>query len=230
MEHPSFSFEQAAISEYGEAFIIGVDEVGRGPLAGPVVAAAAHCRLESLIASGEIPDERFSLIRDSKTLTQSQREKSLEVIDKYFDTGTGIVEVATIDRINILQATLLAMKNAVYDLMSSIKNEADREAISGRRIAVFIDGNREIPGLEQGFIQRPIVRGDARSFSIAAASIVAKVKRDRLMAGLDDVYPGFGFSRHKGYGTAAHLDAIRRLGITPEHRRSFSPISEYVEK
>lgn len=197
-------FEREA-HEAGYARIAGVDEAGRGPLAGPVVAAAV------------ILPEGFNLagIKDSKVLTALQREKSLlRIKSEAIAVGIGIVDAETIDQINILQATYEAMRRALADLGSEFD-------------FVLIDGNQIIPKL--GVRQRPIVKGDSMSASISAASIVAKVTRDCIMMELAKDFPGYGFEKHKGYGTKEHLTAIENLGVCAVHRRSFSPIAQKVD-
>ncbi len=180
----------------GYKLIAGVDEAGRGPLAGPVCAAAVILP-EDLVIEG---------INDSKKLTEKKREQLFDVI---IDSATAYsIEFASpdvIDEINIKQATSLAMHNAVKNLDTS----AD---------FVIIDGNDKIP---YDIPYRYIVKGDAKSQSIAAASILAKVSRDRLMVELDKEYPEYGFAKHKGYGTPAHCEAIRKYGVLPVHRKSF---------
>lgn len=213
---PTFEYERLANAEGFST--IGVDEAGRGPLAGPVVAAAAHYRADTF----DFPTEEYRysrLIRDSKTLSECQREEAYRWIIERFDVGVGIVDVEEIDRMNILNATLLAMKKSISNLLEA-------QAEDGVGIRVLVDGNREIPGI--AFLQTTIVKGDARSVSIAAASIVAKVTRDRMMGRCDEEYPEYGFSRHKGYGTAEHLRVIRRFGPCPIHRKSFAPIREFA--
>jgi len=178
--------------------VAGIDEAGRGPWAGPVVAAAV------ILDPEHIPEG----LDDSKTLTPAARELLFDTITLHADVGVGIADVARIDRDNILQATLWAMAEAVAHLHH-------RPAIA------LVDGNRA-PAL--GLATETIVDGDAMVASIAAASIIAKVTRDRLMIALSRHYPDYGFERHKGYGTPEHRNAIRHHGITPEHRRSFAPI------
>ncbi len=178
--------------------IAGVDEAGRGPWAGPVVAAAVVLDPEN------IPDG----IADSKALDADTREVLYARILKCADVGVGIADVARIDRDNILQATLWAMGDAV----KTLKHKP--------RLAL-IDGNKA-PLL--ACATRTIVKGDALCLSIAAASIVAKVTRDRMMIELAGTYPGYGFEKHKGYGTPEHQAAIARLGVTDVHRRSFKPV------
>lgn len=177
--------------------VCGIDEAGRGPLAGPVVAAAAVLPKDATIL----------WLNDSKKLSETRREELfLEIQEKAVTYGVGIVNPAAIDEINILQATYEAMRQAV----SKLSKEPD----------VFLNDAVIIPGIDEKK-QVKIIRGDAKSVSIAAASILAKVTRDRMMVEYDKLYPEYGFARHKGYGTKAHLDAIRELGICPIHRRSF---------
>ena len=179
--------------------IAGIDEVGRGSLAGPVVAAA--------VILPERP--RIKGLRDSKVLTRARREALYEqILDRAQGVGVGCVEVEVIDRINILQATKLAMAEA----LARLPERPDHLVIDALSL-------REVP-----LPQRPIVDGDAISASIAAASIVAKVTRDRICAELDARYPAYGFARNKGYGTRRHLDALLSEGPCEWHRRSFAPI------
>lgn len=178
----------------------GVDEAGRGPLAGPVVAAAVVLP-RNFDPAG---------VNDSKQLTPEEREAAYARITREAVYGVGIIESGLIDQINILKASIRAMTVAVQKL-------AERPDLC------LLDGltARTFP-----FPQKPIVKGDCLSVSIAAASIVAKVTRDRLMVEMDRVYPGYGFARHKGYYTPEHIDALGRLGPCPEHRRSFRPCAE----
>jgi ribonuclease HII len=189
----------------GKRLIAGIDEAGRGPLAGPVVAAAV------ILPSGFA----FPGIRDSKTVPEGRRrELDREIRASALAVGVGVVDNLLIDELNILNATFLAMERAV----AALPMKPDH---------LLIDGNRFRGGETTGRIPfTTVVDGDALSISIAAASIVAKVYRDALMAELDREFPGFGFARHKGYGTAEHLDAIRRLGPSPVHRRSFAPLRD----
>lgn len=176
--------------------VAGVDEVGMGPLAGPVVAAAVILPSDPLIEG----------LDDSKALARAARERlGVEIRRLALGVGIGMVEVDEIDQINIYQAGLKAMRLALESLPVVPRH-------------VFVDARR-IPGVE--IPQTSFIKGDCRVYSIAAASIVAKVYRDRLMSELDRVYPGYGFDNHAGYATAAHRDAIRRLGPCPAHRRSF---------
>jgi ribonuclease HII len=178
--------------------VAGVDEAGRGPWAGPVVAAAVVLD----------PDRIPSGIADSKALDADAREFLYPLIVASADVSVGIADVTRIDRMNILNATLWAMVQAVNGL-----SHVPRLAL--------IDGNRS-PHMDVA--SRTIVKGDAKCLSIAAASIIAKVTRDRLLVEMGARYPGYGFERHKGYGTPEHAAAIERLGVCPEHRRSFKPV------
>jgi ribonuclease HII len=192
---------QAAHAGYRQ--IAGVDEAGRGPLAGPVVASA-------VILPRDFPDDQ---VADSKKLTPAQRERLYEIIYHHALTvGIGIVDAGEIDRINILRASLLAMAMAVENLCP----QPDYLLIDGTFPVCL-----EIP-------QHPIPKGDALSISIAAASIIAKVTRDRLMNAYHLYYPQFGFFRHKGYPTKDHREAIRIHGCSPIHRRSFRGVAEHL--
>ena len=182
--------------------VIGVDEAGRGPLAGPVVAAAVILKEYT---------EELDEINDSKKLTEKKREKLYVIIMKNFDVAVGISTVEEIDKLNILNADFLAMRRALKDL-KSLKNE--------KEYTVLVDGNLKIK--EYIGKQLPIVKGDAKSLSIAAASIIAKVTRDRLMKDLANIYPDYSFEKHKGYGTKAHIEAIKDKGaIEGVHRKVF---------
>lgn len=214
---PTFAFEEAA-RKSGYRIVIGVDEAGRGPLAGPVVAAAARYRSDSLVFSPEA-DRYVRLIRDSKTLSEQQREYAYRWIVEHFETGVGIVDAETIDRVNILQATFLALRQAIDDVLK----KCIREGESVGSVHILIDGNCTLPNVT--YSQQAVVRGDAQVVSIAAASIVAKVTRDRLMRVFDSTYPKYGFAQHKGYGTAKHLEVLRQHGPCPIHRRSFVPVA-----
>jgi ribonuclease HII len=191
-------FEEKARRQ-GFQVIAGLDEAGRGPLAGPVVAAAVV-----------LPRTRtLKGIADSKTLKAEQREKALSLIRKRaLGIGIGIVEAEEIDRLNILQASLKAMELALQDLSPSPD-------------CLLIDG---LHTLRLPLSQQAIPKGDGRCLSIAAASVVAKVTRDRLMVAYHEKYPEYNFARHKGYGTREHLQAIRDHGCCPLHRQSFRPL------
>ena len=181
--------------------VAGVDEVGRGPLAGPVFAAAVVLHPERPIAG----------LRDSKALTATQREELAACIrERAFAWALGRAEVQEIDRINILRASLVAMRRAVDALAADVR-------------LVYVDGNIA-PALACPTVA--VVGGDAKVPAISAASIVAKVARDAEMRAASQRYPGYGFERHKGYATPSHLAALRRLGPTPLHRRSFAPVRD----
>lgn len=184
-------------------YICGIDEVGRGPFAGPVVAGAVI-----------LPkNEEILYLNDSKKLSEKKREELYDIImDKAVAVGFGMEDSGVIDEINIKQATLKAMKKAIENL----KNPKTGEKYVPDMLLVDAE---HIPDI--GISQVGIIKGDAKSVSIAAASIVAKVTRDRMMVEYDSIYPGYDFASNKGYGTAAHMDAIRELGMTPIHRRSF---------
>lgn len=193
-------YERAARSR-GCRVIAGIDEAGRGPLAGPVVAAA-------VILS---PDLDIEGVFDSKQLTAEKRETCFEkILSAAEHVGVGIVGHEEIDRINILQATYQAMRSAVARL-------------SVRPDICLIDGS---PIRDFGHPHECIVDGDCKSISIAAASIIAKVTRDRIMCEYDAVYPEYGFARHKGYSTPEHRAAMARHGVCPIHRRSFAPVAQ----
>jgi ribonuclease HII len=201
---PSFRYELRC-----EGRVAGIDEAGRGPLAGPVVAAVA------VIDRGAARRTLLKLIDDSKKLALESREKAYEAM-----VASGIVQFAVaeatveeIDRINILQATFLAMRRAL-------------EALAHQPDIVLIDGNQVPRGL--GCKAETIVGGDAHSYSIAAASIFAKVTRDRYMTRLAEAFPGYGWETNRGYGSAQHLAALEQLGPTPHHRMSFAPLSRLL--
>ena len=191
---PDFSLEEKA----GGLLIAGVDEAGRGPWAGPVVAAAV------ILNPHDIPDG----LNDSKKVSEKKRELLFAKLQETAHIGVGIVDVETIDRINILQATKRAMQEAVAALPITAQH-------------ILVDGNMTPPF---HCTADPIIKGDQKSLSIAAGSIIAKVTRDRIMRKLDLVFPGYCWASNKGYGTKAHQEALAHLGITPHHRKSFAPI------
>lgn len=186
--------------------VCGIDEVGRGPLCGPVVAAAV------ILDPARLPRRLLERLDDSKALSKKLREELAELVPQAGRVGFGQCSVAEIDRLNILKATLLAMRRA-YDALGVAADHA------------LVDGNKP-PDLPCPVTC--VVKGDSLSLSIAAASVVAKVRRDALMADLALAHPGYGWERNAGYGTAEHLDALKRLGITPHHRRSFAPVAQYM--
>jgi len=206
----------------GASVIIGVDEAGRGPLAGPVVAGAVSLR-PSPLKKFILPRYR-ERVDDSKKMPPAQREKAFREILKKSVFGIGAKDHKFIDRENIHKATLSAMRKAVKGLVREycrLNNKKEKEIRKG--IYVLIDGNMD-PGLDYRTVR--LIKGDSRSLSIAAASIVAKVTRDRIMVSYDRRFPRYGFSRHKGYGTRFHLEAIRKHGPCSIHRRTFAPMKE----
>lgn len=204
MTRPDLSFEKAAWRA-GARRVCGVDEVGRGPLAGPVTAAAV------VLPAGDIPEG----LNDSKKMTAARRDALAEWIMAHCDWSVAHVGVADIDRLNIYHAAHLAMCRAVRGL---------RE----RPCHALIDGNRIPRDLDVP--AEAIVKGDGRSLTIAAASVVAKVLRDRIMSDLARQYPGYGWQENAGYPTPAHKKALLELGVTPVHRRSFKPVHNILCK
>ena len=200
---PDFSFELSALAQ-GFSRVCGIDEAGRGPWAGPVVAAAVILDPQNIPAG----------LNDSKKLTEARREKLFAEIMACAKAGTGIGDEARIDRDNILAATLWAMAEAVRNL-------------NVPPLFALVDGNRA-PKLSCGV--QTIVSGDACSLSIAAASIIAKVTRDRIMVALDREFPAYGFARHKGYGTAFHHAALLEFGPCIHHRKSFKPVARLLAR
>jgi ribonuclease HII len=207
-----FEFERA-LWQKNVARVAGVDEAGRGPLAGPVVAAAAI--LPARWAETGLPAELAGL-NDSKQLTETQREKYFQFIIGCGEIEFGIAEIdaAVIDEINILQATHRAMNAA----LAKLNPPPPHALVDGRPVKTL-----RVP-------QTAIVKGDARSYSIAAASVLAKVTRDRLMLKFSAQFPEYSFDEHKGYGTAKHLAAIEKFGACPIHRRSFAPLKSSEQK
>lgn len=191
--------------EAGHRYIAGVDEVGRGPLAGPVVTACVV-----------LPEDYEGLgIDDSKKLSEKKREELYsEIIENAICYGFGLCDNNVIDEVNILEATKLAMKQAIISANEMLKNR-----FPGERIDLVLVDAVSIPGIETKQIS--MIRGDATSISIAAASILAKVKRDRMMREYDDIYPGYDFASNKGYGTKKHYEGLREKGLTPIHRKTF---------
>lgn len=197
------------ILQEGFDLLIGVDEAGRGPLAGPVVASAVA-----------VKDYDFqSKIGDSKKLSPRQREQAfVEIFEKAY-VGVGIINSAVIDEANILEATYMAMTNAVYQLIASLPDSINQQDYLRSKMCLLIDGNRFKSDLDYPF--KTIIKGDSKAFSIACASIVAKVSRDRILKTYDQIFPEYGFSQHKGYPTAKHKAAIREHGPSIIHRKTF---------
>ena len=195
---------RAPVSPHRADWLAGVDEAGRGPLAGPVVAAAV------ILDNGAIP----SGIADSKTLSAAARDRlAAQIRSSATAFGIGVASVEEIDSLNILAATMLAMQRAV----AALSPVPARIHVDGNRTPRFVADGSDIPATA-------IVRGDATDLAIGAASILAKVDRDARMADLDRQFPEYGFARHKGYATRAHRDALQLHGACPEHRRSFAPV------
>ena len=192
-------FDDQMLMDSGD-LIAGVDEAGRGPLAGAVYAAAVILD----------PNEPIDGLRDSKKLTEKERERlAVEIKEKAIAWSVADATVEEIEEMNILKATMLAMRRAVLGLAVEPK-------------LVLVDGNR-LPELP--YPANAIVKGDDKIAAISAASIIAKTTRDHRMMELEELYPGYGFAKHKGYGVEAHIDAIKKLGVCPEHRKTFEPIA-----
>ena len=181
--------------------ILGVDEAGRGPLAGPVVAAAVKIH--------EYHDF-FEMINDSKKLSEKKREELFDKILTYCDVGVGIASVEEIDEVNILEATFIAMNRAIEDISKNSDITFDTVLVDGNKLIKKYNGKQEF-----------LVKGDAKSLSIAAASIIAKVTRDRIMLKFAEIYPEYHFEKHKGYGTKLHREILLEKGVLPIHRKTF---------
>ncbi len=201
-DHARYAFDQQCAGS--ATLLAGVDEAGRGPLAGPVVACALIFK----------PGAPLFPVNDSKSLSASMRERLYQQLILHADYGIGVSDEATIDRINIYQATRRAMRQAIL-------------ALSRKPELVLIDGNMKI---DIPFRQAAIVKGDLKSAVIAAASIIAKVYRDAWMMRLDQTFPQYGFAEHKGYATPQHLQNLTTFGPSGVHRRSFSPVREHFQK
>lgn len=195
--------EEKLLFSQGHKLVAGLDEAGRGPLAGPVVAACVVCAPDFKI------NPELELVRDSKKLTAKQRGKLKEIIENNLaGVGVGICDPQTIDRINILQASFLAMKKALG-------------ALEEKPGFLLLDGKFPLPN--SSYPQKALKGGDGYVFSIAAASIIAKITRDQIMEKMEEKYPNYGFARHKGYGTKYHLEQIKKHGPCAIHRKSFGP-------
>lgn len=181
--------------------ILGVDEAGRGPLAGPVVAAAVKIHQYH---------DFFEMINDSKKLSEKKREELFDKILTYCDVGVGIASVEEIDEVNILEATFIAMNRAIEDISKNSDVTFDTVLVDGNKLIKKYDGKQEF-----------LVKGDAKSLSIAAASIIAKVTRDRIMLKFAEIYPEYHFEKHKGYGTKLHREILLEKGVLPIHRKTF---------
>ena len=226
MIFPTFKNELKCFEE-GYDFVIGCDEAGRGPVAGPVVAAA--CVLDrNSIGKKRSKNKWYYRVRDSKTTNIEERKKLVkEILEHTLAYGVGEVSHQEIDKINIHHASLLAMRRAVEDLLQKAKSVKQKAFL-------FVDGRFLLPdkparlgrsggGGREGFEleQKAVIDGDAKVLSIAAASIIAKVHRDTIMERLDQDFPGYGFARHKGYNTKEHQRALKKLGVSLVHRKSF---------
>lgn len=203
-QRPDLSLEREA-----GGIVCGIDEAGRGPLAGPVIAAA-------VILPQRLPDILERDLNDSKKLTVLKREKLFKVIFEYAEIGIGEASVAEIDDINIFQATLRAMTRAADGLNASA---------SIPPALALVDG-KFTPKLDCA--AQAVIGGDGRSLSIAAASVIAKHHRDGIMRELAEAFPGYGWETNAGYGTATHLNSLRELGVTPHHRTTFAPVSQQI--
>ena len=232
MQYPNF-LEEKKLWKQGYKYVVGLDEAGRGPLAGPVVAAAVTVQRGSL--------HRLR-INDSKKLSEKQRDFFYEKLTNYKDIhwGVGIVSEKVIDKINILEATKLSMAKAIDNLISksqfplthraSLRVHSKQTQNSNLRNLkqidfLLIDGNFKITS---GRPQKSIVKGDQKVFSIAAASIIAKVTRDRIMQRMHKKYPNYGFNLHKGYGTALHMTNLKNYKPCKIHRKTFFPVSSFL--
>jgi ribonuclease HII len=204
--------EEQNLFKLGYKYIGAIDEAGRGPLAGPVVAVCVILNKDFNFKFTS--NDKLRLIKDSKRLSEKRREELFKVIfAEFHEVGIGVCEHTTIDRINILQASFLAMKKA----LGSLKQKPD---------FLILDGGFPIPNLS--LKQKTIKRGDESILSIAAASIVAKVSRDRIMREMNELYPQYGFKQHKGYGTKFHFDRLFKYGPCPIHRKSFAPVKRLL--
>jgi len=204
--------EEKMLRGKGYACVAGIDEAGRGPLAGPVVA----CALTACVKLKR--NKNFKLLRDSKKLSASERKRFYNLLTdcSSIEWGIGRVSEKVIDKINIFQATKLAMVRAVRNLEKKLGRKAD---------FLLLDGNFNIP--MQNISQKAIVKADEKVFSCTAASVIAKVSRDRLMVKYHKKYPQYGFDRHKGYGTKQHFAALQEYGPCEIHRKSFAPIKNF---
>lgn len=205
---PNFEIEDEYVG-----LIAGVDEAGRGPWVGPVVAGCV------VFLDRNVDEFLLNNLNDSKKISKKKREQLYEVLYKEKENGkiligVGITSAKEIDEINILNASFLAMKRAVVDAKAN-------------PCMVLVDGNREPKNF--GYNTKAVIKGDAKSYSISAASIIAKVYRDRLMEDMAKKYPGYGFEKNAGYGTKAHVEGLKLYGVTPEHRLSYAPVKEFVK-
>ncbi len=212
MLFPTYKREKQKIQN-GFDFVVGCDEVGAGPLAGPVVAAACILKSET-IGDDRTEDSWYYRVRDSKTVSEKERE-TLALCIKENCVCFAIAEASPeeVDTLNIHNASLLAMQRAVSALLKQLQTQDQN------KVFIFVDGKYKIKGVT--LEQEPVISGDSEILSIAAASILAKVHRDELLRNIDKVFPKYGFAKHKGYGTKEHIQAIQKNGVLDIHRRSF---------
>ena len=231
MKISTFKWEEELIEKQEFSFVIGTDEAGRGPLAGPVVACAAVAKNRDW---KNLEGKNWDLVRDSKKLSPKQRDITFDFILENFYVGIGLCDHGTIDEINILQASFLAMKKALTDVYGKINQDLAKnphngaQRIQDTKYIVLVDGNKKIPNLS--LYQKAVIGGDGIVKSISAASIIAKVTRDRMMLDAHEKFPHYGFDRHKGYGTKAHMEALNKLGPCEIHRQSFEPMPTLAKK
>ncbi len=209
MKYPNFS-EEKKFWKKGYKLVIGIDEAGRGPLAGPVVAGAVVIKISNF---------QFPKVNDSKKLTAKQREEIYNSLIKHpnIKWGIGIVSEKVIDKINILEATKLAMTKALRQAQSKLKRNVD---------FLILDGNIK---LDNEARQKSIIKADQKVFSCALASIFAKVTRDKIMQKYHEKYPEYGFGKHKGYGTPMHFKMLKKHGFCKIHRKSFKPVKSFIK-
>jgi ribonuclease HII len=230
MKKSTFAWEEELLGPQEFNFVIGIDEAGRGPLAGPVVASAAIVRK---LPKAQ-PSLMWDLVRDSKKLSPKQRDKVFDFVTENFYVGVGICDHQTIDEVNILEATFLAMKKALSDLYLKINQDLSKcgqgqtHRIQDAKYIILVDGNKQIPNLS--LYQKAVIGGDGIVKSISAASIVAKVTRDRIMLEMHKKYPNYGFDKHKGYGTKAHMAALQEFGPCKIHRQTFEPMPTLAKR
>jgi ribonuclease HII len=227
MKYPNLN-EEKKLWKSGFNFVVGLDEAGRGPLAGPVVAGAV---LINCVKS-DLTQFKIMGVDDSKKLSEKQRENLYKILTHHpnIKWGVGIVSEKIIDKINILEASKLAMKKAVENLARS--NFYDRENLTTLDF-LLIDGNFSVQGGPASgwkFPEKSIIKGDSKVFSIACASIIAKVTRDRIMEKYHKKYPEYGFAKHKGYGTKSHFASLKKFGPCKIHRKTFYPVCTYLQK
>ncbi len=235
MKYPNLK-EEKKLWQHGFKIVVGLDEAGRGPLAGPVVAAAIsiNLKVKNKNEKSKFQIKKFAGVKDSKQLSTQQREVLHQLItkDKNIEWGIGIVSEKVIDKINIKNAAELAMEKALAQMLKKLKKRPsskchDRGFLTKdeKKTFLIIDGNQLANPKLKNINHKLIIKGDQKVFSCAAASILAKVTRDRLMLKCHKKYPQYHFDRHKGYGTKLHLKMLKKHGSCPIHRKTFRPIS-----